>query len=240
MTFTCRGIILKIENFRESDYLLDFYSEEHGKLEIIVQGARKIKSKLVGLCQPFVLLNLVIASGKRNHLIGGKGIKYFRNIWTNYQKIKYAKNILDLANDLIKKQKPDKRIFSLILKIIDEINKIDGEKAKISLEILTSAFTIKLLSYLGYKPEIKNCLFCSQNLTRLNCNFFYFSLDRGGIVCCRCYRKEEFSLRISRQVLKILQDLLYQKFDFLIKQNYIWQDFLVAKNIINEFLEWRR
>ncbi|MCD6471471.1 DNA repair protein RecO, partial [bacterium] len=97
MTFTCRGIILKIENFRESDYLLDFYSEEHGKLEIIVQGARKIKSKLVGLCQPFVLLNLVIASGKRNHLIGGKGIKYFRNIWTNYQKIKYAKNILDLA-----------------------------------------------------------------------------------------------------------------------------------------------
>ncbi len=68
------GVILAKENWRENDQVISFYSQESGKLEVFVRGARKINSKLAPLIsEPFALLDLVVVPGKNHtHLIGGE------------------------------------------------------------------------------------------------------------------------------------------------------------------------
>ena len=229
MTFRINGIILQIKNYRESDKILVFYSNELGKINILVRGARKIKSKLVGLCQPFVLYKLTIVSGKNfYHLIGGESKNNFLSIGQDFTKIKITNSLLKLIDKLIRRNKRDKTIFALIIKTLQEI-----DKTKERTELIASIFILKLLSFLGYRPEIKHCLVCGAK----SFNPIYFNFSRGGIVCPKCYEPLD-CIEISQDTLYLLQNMLYKKYEFLRTININRKDFKKVKKIIKKFLIW--
>ena len=258
-----RGFVLKIENSGENDLNLIFFSEEEGKIKILVKGARKPLSKLRGLCQFFIFLELKIVKGKRNiHLIGGRELKIFKNIIESFKKIKETSFLLSTLNSFFPFFKKDHKIFVLTLKTLEKINDLKEEKS----EIISSAFLIKLLAFLGFKPEIKKCLVCQQDLSRPpHQNHLIFNFKEGGIICPACSpafanplrqsfseaRASASALRASAdkkelcsttgKILKILQDLLYKDYKFLETKDFKSRENLIkTKNIIKEFLQWRQ
>lgn len=240
------GIVLNKENRREDSQIIYFLSREAGKVEVLIRGARKINSKLAPIvAEPFALLKLVIASGKNNfHLIGGEVKESFRGIFRDEKKIIQTNTLLKKINKLIKNQ-PDQKIFSLILKFLKKINHLPSDK----IQVINNAFLIKFLAFLGYRPEINRCVIC-QELIQLK--EFYsvrndiskgviFNLTRGGIVCLKHDLKEENAdekIKISREALTVLQKLLYQDFDSLIKQDFIQKDLQTAERVIKNFFDW--
>ena len=229
------GIVLAKENWRENDQIISFYSQESGKVEILVRGARKINSKLAPLVsEPFALLDLVIVSGKNHaHLIGGEVKEHFKEIGKEERKIIQTNALLKRINQLIKTQ-PDKKIFSLILKFLRKINQLPLNK----IQIVNNAFLIKFLAFLGYCPEVKTCLFCHQTPQEKE---LFFNLDKGGIVCLKHDLEDNQnnqSLKINQNVLETLQKLLYKDFDSLIKQEFIQKDLQTAGQIIKKFFDW--
>ena len=253
-----KGFILSIESFGENDLNLIFFSEEEGKIKILVKGARKLKAKLRGLCQFFIFLELKIVKGKRNiHLIGGRELKVFKNIIESFKKIEETSFLLSTLNSFFPFLKKDHKIFVLTLKTLEKINDLKEEKS----EIISSAFLIKLLAFLGFKPEIRKCLACHQDLSKFN--HLIFNFKEGGVVCPTCAKASTSALwasadksagvkisfakprselcSITGDLSKILQDLLYKDYKFLETKDFKSRESLIkTKNIIKEFLQWRQ
>jgi len=232
------GFVLSKNNYRENDQIIYFYTKELGKIELLIRGARKINSKLAPIiAEPFCFLDLVVARGKNNfHLIGGEKKQRYLGILENKQTIFLLNSLLKQINQIVKSE-PDKKIFSLLKKFLNKINQSSEEKFL----VLSNAFLIKILAFLGYCPEIKKCLICGFLPTKKE---LYFSLNRGGIICLRhsLYKEREQKgeelIKINQNILTILQKLLYQDFKFLLQQDFRQRDLKVCELVIKKFFLW--
>lgn len=228
------GIILSMRNFREYDRIISFYCKEHGKIKVFVRSARKSASKLAPIIsEPFAILKIKIVRGKNHHhLIGGEIKEHFKNIGMYYNKLTQVNLLFSKINKLISFRKSDSKILSLIITFLRKVNALPVDKV----QVLFPAFLIKFLSFLGYRPEIKQCVICHKsNLT----DGIFFDLEKGGVACKKhSSDNSEFKMNINPLVLQILQNLLYKDFNFLIEQELNKKDLQSAEVIIDKFYQW--
>jgi DNA repair protein RecO (recombination protein O) len=230
------GIVLNKINYLENDQIIDFYTLEKGKVEILVRGGRKINSKLAPIVtEPFSLLVLTVAAGKNYfHLIGGEKKQRFLGILERKSQSLKLYSLFKKIDQLIKSE-PDKKIFSLIIKFLEVIDQ-SSEKSFLA---VTNAFLIKFLSFLGYRPEIKKCLICQKEIKGLK---MFFNFRKGGVVCLhhpldKNFEKTE-AIIINQTLLNILQKLLYQNFSLIIKNSFKETDLVKTGNLIKKFFVW--
>lgn len=234
------GIVLAKKDRKEFDTVISFYSQEYGKVEILVRSARKITSKLAPLVsEPFALVKLKVVRGKRYyHLIGGEAQERFKNIYTDYLKMSRIAHVFNSINAIVKFKKPDAKVFSLLITFLKKANTIPQEK----ITILIPAFLIKFLSFLGYRPEIRACVVCQSPLptsdVQGDVGGLYFDFEKGGIICKKHKGDDENREEINAFVLTILQQLLYKEFDFVIDQKFNNKNIQTVRQIINTFYQW--
>jgi len=230
------GIVLNKINYLENDQIIDFYTLEKGKVEILVRGGRKINSKLAPIiAEPFTLLVLTVADGKNYfHLIGGEKKQRFLGILKRKSQSFKLHSLFKKINQLIKSE-PDKKVFSLIIRFLEVID----QSPEIKFLALNNAFLIKFLSFLGYRPEIRKCLICQKEIRALK---MFFNFRKGGTICLRHPFDKDFekteAMIIDQTLLNILQKLLYQNFNFIIKDSFQETDLKKTGNLIKKFFIW--
>lgn len=209
-TFTISGIIIKRRDFQENDRLFYIYTKEHGKIEVVAKGTKKISSKLNAYLEPFYLVNLMIAKGKvLDKLANANIVRTYENLRNDKELIGFflINYLSEIINNLILGQSPQNIKYDLLLELLDILdNEIinERENKKECLLMLTNVFIIKLLNLLGYRPEIKRCLSCHKAIL-LTKNIFNFS--RGGVICDDCKKicLIEDYIKVSDKVIKLLQ-----------------------------------
>jgi len=231
------GIILKERNVRENDKFITFYSQEQGKVEILVRGARKINSKLNPIISArFSFLDLVVIKGKNFYrLIDGKTQEQFKELIKDYQKILLLNNIFKKIDELFRFQKADYKTSSLILEFLRRMDRLPIKKAL----PLAAAFLIKLLAFAGYCPELKYCSICQKSPSTKQ---VFFDLNKGSVICSQHKLPPILNgdrIEISLNCLEILRTFLYQDFSYLEKCNIKKQEFLKIWELINQFLKWQ-
>ncbi|MDA2922602.1 DNA repair protein RecO [Patescibacteria group bacterium AH-259-L07] len=228
------GVVLQTRDYREFDRIIYFYSQEYGKVEVLVRGARKITSKLAPLiAEPFALVKLKVVSGRRHyHLIGGEVQERFENIYTNYVKMNGIASVFNCINAIVKKHKPDAKIFSLLIAFLQKANTIPQEK----ITILMSAFLIKFLAFLGYRPEVRYCILCQRKEFEKD---IFFDFEKGGVVCKSHDSDGENKKELSMSALSLLQELLYKRFDYVLEKKKMKKDIQLVSKIINQFYQWQ-
>jgi len=182
-----KAIILDSRAYRESDVLLSVFTLDFGRLNLVVRGAKKSSSKMIGHLEPLTRAKIMIIKGRGFDYIGGAlGENSFQGIREDLNKLFYAGKIISLFSRLVKEGEKDKRLFLLLnhyLELIDKdlnFNKDEGE-------LFFLKFSLSFLSEIGYKPEMGTCLRCRQKLEKgLN----YFDLQAGGVVCGKCAKIE--------------------------------------------------
>ncbi len=206
MTHLVRGIILKKQDYRESDRLFVIYTDELGKISAVAKGVRKIKSKMAGHLELFSVINLMVAPGKNNYQIAGADREEnFLNIKSDLGKTVLGSFCLEVVDIFTKTDHPDIKIYELLLEILKVF---DNGKNKNFLKTyaLSKFFILKLLSLLGWTPELYSCVKCKKKITPSG-NFF--DAERGGLTCGQCGRGE---LPISTAAIKILRFVLKNDF----------------------------
>lgn len=178
-----KAIILDSRAYRESDVLLSVFTLDFGRLSLLVRGAKKPSSKMIGHLEPLTRAKLMIIKGRGFDYVGGAlGENSFQGIREDLNKLFYAGKIIALFSKFIKEKEKDERLFLLLnryLELIDKelnFNKDQGE-------LFFLKFSLSFLSEIGYKPEMGICLKCQKKLEKgLN----YFDLRAGGVVCGEC------------------------------------------------------
>jgi DNA repair protein RecO (recombination protein O) len=202
MTYQVKGIILKKQDYRESDRLFIIYTDELGKIEAVAKGVKKIKSKMAGHLDLFFEIDFMVALGKTYYQIAGADIrKNFNNMKKDLAKTVLGSFCLEIVDNFVKPGHPDYKIYRLLREFLNVLNNSD-KKNFLENYALLKFFIIKLMSLLGWEPELYNCLKC-KNKIMPNGNFF--DAGRGGLVCGKCGRD---GFPISAAGIKILRFVL--------------------------------
>lgn len=200
-----QGYVLKKENANEADQIFSIYTKDFGKIKVLARASRRLNSKLRSFVQIFYLAEIEFIQGKRTKtLTDAILIEKFDNIKKSLLKLRLAYNFSRTFNVLIRDQEADDRLWRLLDKFF---HILDSEKeVPAKLEIFYYYFFWNFLDILGYRPELKSCVFCRQRPAPDR--FFWISCE-GGLICKKCLNRVKARVdKIDIQTLKILRIIL--------------------------------
>lgn len=114
-------------------------------------------------------------------------IEMFYDIRIDLDKLKYAVYITKIINDVTTENQNSYKILQLFLNTLYVISKTEKD-----LNLVISIFRIRLMSIIGFRPNIDKCTNCGEKE-----NIGYFSLQDNGFKCTNCGRLDKGAVQIS-------------------------------------------
>src|SRR5262249_56036830 len=85
-----------------------------------------------------------------------------------------------------------------------------------NLDLVLRFYELRLLGFLGYRPQLYHCAVCQEVLTEETRRF---SPEAGGALCPRCAQANRAALPISLSAFKLLRFLQAQPLDAIERLN---------------------
>jgi DNA repair protein RecO (recombination protein O) len=230
-TYSTEAIILKRSAFKEFDMKVFLYTKKYGKLELVVKGAKRTKSKIAGHVEPFNLVRVMAVKGRQYDYLGSAINKNaFVNIKNDLEKIALAGKAIKLFNELVKLELADKDLFDFLREFLITL---DTKKPN-NYKLTYSAFVLKLLKILGYEPDLNICSICKKNIEDFK-SFFYNT--RGEMICDSCSVNVS-KISINQDSIKILKFILNNNFEKIFKLKIDQKNNKEASKFIGSFLQY--
>lgn len=116
-----------------------------------------------------------------------ESIEMFYDIRIDLDKLKYAVYITKIINDVTTENQNSYKILQLFLNTLYVISKTEKD-----LDLVISIFRIRLMSIIGFRPNVDKCSICGAKE-----EFSYFSLLDNGFKCTSCGRQDKGAIQIS-------------------------------------------
>lgn len=201
--YKTRAIVIRRKNVGEADRLIDVYTPTLGRRRLKAKGVRKIRSKLAGHLELFAVVQLGMAEGRRIDVItSARNEEILADLAANLQKTSLAFYICELVFYLTEEGHRDTRLYRLLEWSLRTLNDSPVREKKYW-PLFLSNVELRMLAYLGFRPELSKCAHCGKKLTVKNNKF---SSAQGGILCQNC--TVDGTLPVSIDVIKILRLLL--------------------------------
>jgi DNA repair protein RecO (recombination protein O) len=198
------AIVLRTWPFGESDKIVSFLTENHGKLTGLAKGAKRSRKRFVNSLEPFSLVNLRFQDRAHSNLafiLASDLTAGFKHLSTSLEKIFLASYMIEITEGLVGEREENRLVFRHL-----KDGLIHLENQPMSLSFLTF-FELKLLEFTGYQPLLDGCRRCGRERRDPSATRWHFSARDGGILCdpCSRFRREIFPL--SAATLDILMNL---------------------------------
>lgn len=245
-TYNTKAIILDRKPFKESDTKVSVFCLDRGRLELVARGTKKISSKMAGHLEPVSLSNIMVVRGKQYDYVGSAiNENAFLNIKNDYNKIDIVGQAIGVFRKLVKEGERDERLFRLLSDFLEIINDLRFTNYELR---LFNFFVLKLISELGHKPELYNCVVCKNKIAP---GGNMFDMAKGGVVCGQCAlatkphpiplikeRGTVERLTISDDCIKVLRLAASEDFKKLVKLNINYKLEREVKKIISSFYKY--
>ncbi|MDY7033161.1 MAG: DNA repair protein RecO [Thermodesulfobacteriota bacterium] len=212
--YRTEAIVIRSTDFSDFDKIVTFFTRDYGKLKGIAKGAKRSKKRFSNTLELFSYVHLFFFE-KEN-----KGLSRINNcsliethveICKDIQKMAYGSYFIELIDEFIGEREKNEAVFSLLVDSLSLMNskKIDKEIARI--------FEIRLLSLVGYQPQLEGCVDCGRKLSPEE--RFWFGPRRGGILCDGCSHGHERLSPMSLGTLRMLvsaRDMDFKKIHRLV------------------------
>ena len=228
--YRVEAIVLKRTDHGEADRLLTLFSPDLGKLRAIAKGARKPSSRKSGHVELFTHTHLLLAKGRQLDVVTqADTLDAFISLRDNLERVGYAYYLAELVDRFseegdaasrgetrpaLKSSLPrddaaeeNRAVFDLLLHSLAALG-----DAMSNPELLARFFELRLLQYVGYRPQLFNCIHCGKAIEPIE---NYFSAEAGGVLDPDCVQtqREQIAGRaydaqpISLNALKIMRYL---------------------------------
>lgn len=198
--YKTEAIVLKRTNLGEADCIITLYTPNLGKIRAVAKGIRRPQSRLGGHLDLLIRSALLLAHGQNLDIITqSQTIESFLPMRNDLTRVACAIYLADLVNQFTPEQSENYPVYGLLRN--DLLWLCEARECQVVLR----HFELHLLSYLGYRPELYQCLNCrstvapEQNL---------FSASGGGALCPTCGGHDPEARPISVDALKVLRFLL--------------------------------
>ncbi len=158
-------------------------------------------------------------------------IEVFYNIRTDLDKLEHATYITKIINNVTNENENTYKILQLYLNTLYMISETDKNP-----DFIISVFKMKLLCFLGFKPQVECCVTCGAKD-----NLKYFSIRDNGCKCENCYSLDKGAIQISDSTAVALKYIVMapakKLYSFVLKNESLKELNLISKLYFNEKLE---
>lgn len=192
------AVVLSKINYGDSSSIASLFTEDYGKLSVIVKGARSPKSKYGRVVDPLNYLSVVLYKKESREiqlLSQADIIEHYSKIKDDLNKLSYAYAVVELVKNLLAEHETNKKIFKAIIKILGRFS-LSEEKP----EITFGRFFIFFLKEIGYEIQTDSCSVCGKNSFTSN---IYYNFDKG-LICAECRKSAVDNYEINLELLKYL------------------------------------
>ena len=204
-----KGVIIKVQDYKENDKLLWMYTEELGEVTCIAKGAKRSKSQLLSVTLPLCFGEYLLFKGKNLYnLQEGKIINSFQGLLNNLEKLTYSSYLCELIDICVENDEVNSALFKefMICLYLLSTDALDYE-------LLVRAFELRLLEATGYNLELDRCCICKKKISVAD----YISLSHYGGVCDEC--NKEYGFFISKPAYNALRFLKNTSMDKVYRLN---------------------
>ena len=158
-------------------------------------------------------------------------IEAFYNLRTDLDKLKYASYITKIVNDVTTENQNTYKVLQLFLNTIYMI--ADTNK---DLDLVKSIFRLRLMSIIGFRPEVGECSNCK---TKDDLN--YFSFKDSSLKCKECSKLDKGAMEISDTTKDALRYIILANakkiYSFEVPNDSIKELNIISKIYLEEKLE---
>lgn len=231
MIYKTDAVVLRKNKISESDVILTLFSRKLGKIRAVSKGGRKPKSRLSPASHIFVFGEFVVARGKNLDNISSADIhESFYKIREDLSKLAYASYFAELCDTVIVEGVTNNRLFDTFLKTLSLIT-----EAEEGFELIKLGFQLKLLDYIGLRPELNKCVSCGG----VKFKNIRFDIEQGGLICDNCSDKYRFnSILIDATMVKVMRYIF--KTDIITISKIKLNPAIISKlnNIIDRYIRF--
>lgn len=122
---TDEAVILRSVKYGDTSKIITLYSKDNGKINCIVKGARNLKSKVLGVIEPFNHITIVFYNKQNRELqmlSKAETIKNFINIKSDLDKLTICYRILEMINKVVYDKERSHELFELLIHTFAYIN----------------------------------------------------------------------------------------------------------------------
>lgn len=199
MFIESEAIVIKRVKYKEEDLIVTLFSPKVGKISAIATGGQKLKNKYFSSCQLFSYSKFGIKKTSGLYRLVHSELKNnFYNLSQDVNNFYRASYIMDLISKIIIEDQSYKRLFYMSLEILKRLQKNSDQ------DLLIRVFELKLLDFLGIKPEIYKCSSCGNQKFEK----FAFSSTQGGLICEKCMQLELGQIFLDASTISLMRFIL--------------------------------
>lgn len=231
--FRVRGVVIKEIPYKENDKIITLMTDTLGKISCMAKGAKKTNSALLAPCQFLVCSEFVLYKGTSfYHINSAEIVDTFYNLRVDYDKLQLAYEVTKILNSIIYENQESDGTLSLFLNTLYVIENTD----KLPMYI-TDVFKLKLLSLIGYTPNIVRCEKCSEKMIEKESKniSYYYSYDTNTCLCEACYKSLSDEELRSKKYIKLSEAVFYAISYVIASDIKKVFSFELAKNTLIEF-----
>lgn len=205
------AIVLKLMDYRETSKIVTFYTRQIGKLSGIVKGARRSKNKFGASLEPMSEVSLVVYNNERREIQTVSQcdlLESFCRISEDLEKMAVGLAMIELVNTVAHEQEQNTSLYDLLLVSLSVLN-----RATKNFLNLLYRFEIGLAFALGFGFSFTSCMSCGRTIITADndSEMIEFQLDKGGPLCLKCGGMAGRKVKLSRNVLRMLEFISSEK-----------------------------
>ncbi|MFH1738377.1 MAG: DNA repair protein RecO [bacterium] len=182
------AISLRRWRTQEADALYLVFAEALGKVTVKARGVAKTTSRLAGVLQPYNRIHLVLYTKQEDQdvltVTQASLVQHYPKIQNDLAKLSLTACAVELIDSCTGESESNSTLWSLLTKLLDFWDESDATQAQLA------AFALRVLKATGFEPHLSACAKCGIDER----SEWYYSPERGAILCPACRRMELFTL----------------------------------------------
>lgn len=196
------SVVLSKLAYGDSSIIADLFTEDYGRISVIVKGGRSPKSKFGSLIDPLNHIQVVYYQKETRDiqlLSSAELLSHFSTLKEDLEKLKYAYAVLELIKNLSAEREANKKLFKGVVRILSRINS-SNEKPGISF----GRFFLFFLKEIGYEFQLDRCAVCGE--TNFSSLSLFYNFEKG-LICGKCTKEVIDFYNISMELFQYLNCL---------------------------------
>lgn len=173
------AVVLRTQKLGEADRIATLLTRSHGKIRAVVKGVRRTSSRFGARLEPFMHVDLQLATGRTLDVITQAVIigAYGERIVGDYARYTAGTVLLETADRLVVEEKePATQQHLLLAGALRVLSMGEREPG-----LVLDSFLLRSLAISGYAPSFDDCAKCGDVGPHRA-----FNPAAGGMVCANC------------------------------------------------------
>ena len=197
MYLTVRGLVLRVNPYKDTDAILTLLTEDQGKLTVKARGLRRKNSPLIAPCQLLAYGEYTLFFYKGMYTVNeAHSIELFQGLHKDIVSLSLGTYFAQVADIVSLEDAPNGEILSLVLNCLYAIT--STEKSHLQIK---SVFELRCAALAGYTPDLSGCGHCSSESPQ------YLDISQGILECaaCRDYDSDGIRYPVNESILAAMR-----------------------------------